>query len=599
MSSPIYPLHAPTYIPLVQYQMTRYTKLPIFITTLYPCIHFKQVKSHTTKMKMKANVFSLCLLLFVTCNFIYFPHATTALSGAGAGAGAGVGAGIAEGPVPVSDGPTVKKDERWPLVSTEFGEVSAVNIRDGSNGSYYLHFITLNPRALFLPVYLHSEMVFYVDSGNGTLSWMNAEKDKVQQVLLHRGDIFRLTSETIFYIENNVQSGGYRFQNLQIYAIFPGSEVDLQIEPQVAGVYTPVHDLVLGFDDQVLQSTLSVPLEVIQELRGAERQPLIVEGQPEANSTDVGLWGIRGLFGRSKQVDIDNKMKAYNIFREDHDVETCFGWSATVTQDVLKHTYFGVFMVNLTKGSLMGPHWDPNTVQIAIVLQGQGMIQVICPGIAGESECKNSRLKVEEGDVFVVPKSHPMAQMSFNNDSFVFVGFKLGTKKENAQYLTGKNSILQRLDRSVLQKSFNVKNTTLDWLLSARTDNIISECVSCAEEEAAKEQEEAGGGGGGVPPEEGGGSEFPPQEEGGGSEVPPQEGGGSKMPQWAPQEEGGGSIMPPWAPQEERGGSIMPPWGPQEEGGGSRMPPLEEAGGGWGSMGGGVMEEGGGYVRVH
>ncbi|XP_076910891.1 vicilin-like seed storage protein At2g18540 [Bidens hawaiensis] len=531
---------------------------------------------------MKANVFSLCLLIFVTCNFIYFPHVTTALSGVGVGVGAG--AGVAEGPVPVSDGPTVKKDERWPLVSTEFGEVSAVKIRGGSNGSYYLQFITLNPRALFLPVYLHSEMVFYVDSGYGTLSWMNAEKDKVQQVLLHKGDIFRLTSETVFYIENNVQSGGYRFQNLQIYAIFPGSEVDLQIEPQVAGVYTPVHDLVLGFDDQVLQSTLSVPPEVIQELRGAERQPLIVEGQPEANSTDVGLWGIRGLFGRSKDIDIDNKMKAYNIFKEDRDVETCFGWSATVTQDVLKHTYFGVFMVNLTKGSLMGPHWDPNTAQIAVVLQGQGIIQVICPGIAGESECKNSRLKVEEGDVFVVPRSHPMAQMSFNNDSFVFVGFKLGTKKENAQYLTGKNSILQRLDRSVLQKSFNVKNMTIDWLLSARTENIISECISCAEEEAAKEQEEAGGGG--VPPEEGGGSEFPPQEEGGGSEVPPQE-------------EGGGSIMPPWAPQEEGGGSRMPPWVPQEEGGGSRMPPWEEGGGGWGSMGGGVMEEGGGYVRVH
>lgn len=70
-------------------------------------------------------------------------------------------------------GRLVKKDERMPIVSTEFGEISAVDIDDGGSGSgsgtgrdsYHLQFITLEPNSLFLPVLLHADMVFYVQTG--------------------------------------------------------------------------------------------------------------------------------------------------------------------------------------------------------------------------------------------------------------------------------------------------------------------------------------------------------------------------------------------------------------------------------------------------
>ncbi|XP_076942001.1 vicilin-like seed storage protein At4g36700 [Bidens hawaiensis] len=103
--------------------------------------------------------------------------------------------------------------------------------------------------------------------------------------------------------------------------------------------------------------------------------------------------------------------------------------------DVLKNTNFGVFMVNLTKGSMMGPHWNPSAAEVAIVLHGQGVIEVVCPGIAGETKCKSSRLTFEEGDVFVVPNGYLIAQISFNNESFVFMGFTLKFKDESSQYL--------------------------------------------------------------------------------------------------------------------------------------------------------------------
>ncbi|XP_023754538.1 vicilin-like seed storage protein At2g18540 [Lactuca sativa] len=453
---------------------------------------------------MKANPFSISLsLTLITSTYFllplifYFPHATRAVAAAGGG-----GSG---GSVPVIDGPTVRKDERWPLLSSEFGEISAVKISDGRNGSYHLHFITMVPQSLLLPVQLYSEMIFYVNSGSGSLSWMDVNKDddKLQQVNLKTGDVYRLQPETVFYLENNlVDNDG---QELQIYAIFSDSDDKLLQNKQGDEVYVGVHDLVLGFDNVVLQAALNLPGELMEELRTGKRQPLIVQGLPVVNYSmgEVGSRVTSSFLG-TKNNDIlniqnkkdKNKKKAYNIHESDHDVENCYGWSAIVTKkqlDVLKDSDFSVFMVNLTKGSMIGPHWNPSSVEIAIVLRGQGMVQVVCPTITNEKVCKNSRFKVAEGDVFVVPRYHPMAQISFNNDTFVFMGFTLTSKDSFPQYLAGKLSILQKLDKTVLMKSFNVSNTTMDQVLSVKKESILLDCTSCAEdEEKVMEEEEEG-----------------------------------------------------------------------------------------------------------
>ncbi|XP_071739106.1 vicilin-like seed storage protein At4g36700 [Rutidosis leptorrhynchoides] len=535
---------------------------------------------------------------FVVPFFLNSPHAI-ATKALGEGGGDG-------GMMPVSGGPMVKRDERWQLVSTEFGEISAVKISDGSNNGYYhLHFITMNPCSLFLPVYLHSQMLLYVNSGSGTLNWFNVEKDdKLQQVPLKRGDIYTLTPESVFYIQNNVnqQNYGYEAQTLEIYAIFPNSETQLQKEQQFDAVYTGIHDLVLGFDNAVIQATLGVPEEVIEELRSrGEGQPLIVEGQTEESSSrwDVGSLeprGIRAFLGAMNNdiINAENKKKKKektdNIFKAERDVETCFGWSVTVTSkelDVLKHTDYGVFMVNLRHGSMMGPHWNPETDQVTIVLQGQGVVEVVCPGIASETGCQNMRFNVQEGDVFVVPKSHPMAQLSFNDDSFVFMGFMTKLKNNEPQYLGGKSSILQKLDKKVLAKSFNVKDTTiLEMILSDSREKIIYECTSCAEGGGG----ESGQGGSGCEPrqedeEERGRRGDWKEGQGRGGQRGWEEGQG-RAGQGGWQEGEGRGGKGGWQEGQRRGGQG---WQEEQGGGGRRgwQVPNMGRGGAWG--GGGVQ----------
>lgn len=145
------------------------------------------------------------------------------------------------------------------------------------------------------------------------------------------------------------------------------------------------------------------------------------------------------------------------------------------------------------KNAMMAPHWNPKAMEVVIVLEGRGMVRVLCGSGANQSDCRNSRFYVEQGDVFSVPVFHPTAQMSFSDASLVTLGFSMTKKRFNHQFLTGRNSVLQTLDKKILAMSFNVTNTTIGELVVPRKDSTILGCISCAEEEARLMEEETKG----------------------------------------------------------------------------------------------------------
>ncbi|CAE5988550.1 unnamed protein product [Arabidopsis arenosa] len=297
----------------------------------------------------------------------------------------------------------VKRDQRKPIVATEFGKISAVQIGDG----YHLQFITLEPNALLLPLLLHSDMVFFVHTGTGILNWIDEESERTLE--LRRGDVFRLRSGTVFYVHSN--------EKLRVYAIF---DVGKCLNDPCLGAYSSVRDLLLGFDDRTLRSAFAVPEDILRKIREATKPPLIVNALPRnrTRGSQEDKWQSRlvRLFIRVEDVTdhlamkpiVDTnkkKSRTFNVFEEDPDFENINGRSIVVDEkdlDALKGSRFGVFMVNLTKGSMMGPHWNPSACEISIVLQGEGMIRVV--NQQSFSSCKNNskneRFMVEEGDHF-------------------------------------------------------------------------------------------------------------------------------------------------------------------------------------------------------
>ncbi|RAL52510.1 hypothetical protein DM860_017204 [Cuscuta australis] len=386
----------------------------------------------------------------------------------------------------------VKKGERETTVSTEDGEVSTVRISDGiGNGRFHIESITLEPNALFLPVLLQSEMVFYVHTGSGNISW--TEESETKQVEVEKGDIYRLEPGTVFYIESSPSSDS---EKLRIYAFFANAENDLH-EPAIRP-YSSIRDLILGFDKSVLEAAFGVPSEAIEEItEGADPGGIVHGLKKEESRRDREFAFMRALLGGNGYVVFipgeNKKNKLFNVFSNEPDFKNCNGWSTVVTKkqlSALKGIDISVFMVNLTKGSIMGPHWNPRASEFGICLHGQGMVTVVCPSSGNRTSCKNMRFHVEEGDVFAVPRFHPMAQVAFNNDSFVFMGFSTAAKNNHPQYLAGKASVLRTLDRDILSVSLDAKNTTVDKILNQQEQAIILECTSCAEEEFKVMKEE-------------------------------------------------------------------------------------------------------------
>ncbi|GAB4847112.1 hypothetical protein Ancab_026122 [Ancistrocladus abbreviatus] len=376
------------------------------------------------------------------------------------------------------------------IVSAEYGEISATDIDDGTGKrSYHLQFIKLDPNSLFLPVFLHTDMIFYVHTGSGRLSW--TDKDEIAHLKVQRGDAYRLRSGTIFYIQSDLEP---ERRSLRINAIFAPSDDDVEVPTD--GAYSSIHDLIRGFDKRILQAAFKVPMEVIEELVTGAKTPGIVHAGSTKKKTfwEKELLSVRSFLGISGygMSDLENKKKkkakprTFNFFNEDPDFENCNGWSKVVSQKdlhALQGSQITVFMVNLTKGSMMGPHWNPIATEISVVLQGRGMVRVVCPSTLTKSECNSSRFRVKEGDVFSVPRFRPMTQISFNNESLVFMGFSTSSKKNHPQFLAGKASVLQVLDKHILEASFNVANTTIDQILAARDESVMLDCTSCAEEE--------------------------------------------------------------------------------------------------------------------
>ncbi|XP_009138441.2 vicilin-like seed storage protein At4g36700 [Brassica rapa] len=394
----------------------------------------------------------------------------------------------------------IKKDQWKPIFGTQFGQISTVQIGEGCGGMgpYKIHSITLEPNALLLPLLLHSDMVFFVESGSGILNWVEAEATSSE---IRRGDVYRLRPGTVFYLQSK-PIDIFLGTKLRVYAIFSNTEECLH-DP-CFGAYSSITDLLFGFDEAILQSAFGVPEEIIGLMTNRTQPPLIVHDMlstpGEANTYTWQLQprllklfaGYVSAAEKKKKEKKTKKAKTFNVFESEPDFQSPNGRTITINRkdlEVLSGSMVGVSMVNLTQASMMGPHWNPWACEISIVLKGSGMVRVLRSSISStssSSECKNMRFKVEEGDIFAVPRLHPMAQMSFINESLVFIGFTTSARNNEPQFLAGQRSALRLLDQEVLAASLNVSSVMIEGLLGAQKDAVVLGCPYCAEGELEK-----------------------------------------------------------------------------------------------------------------
>lgn len=225
-----------------------------------------------------------------------------------------------------------------------------------------------------------------------------------------------------------------------------------------------------------------------------ENQPQNQKEQPMTN------WSWRKLltsfFGTEQQQKPENSKStvdypdSYNLYDRKPDFQNDYGWSLALDEHdyaPLKRSGVGVYLVNLTAGSMMAPHVNPTATEYGVVLKGEGTIQVVFPNGTLAME-----VEVVEGDAFWVPRYFPFCQIASSSGPMEFFGFTTSARKNRPQFLAGASSLLKSMKGPVLAAALGTTEEKLNRIIDAQKHSVILPPV--APSAPPKEKEEKGGG---------------------------------------------------------------------------------------------------------
>ncbi|ONK62551.1 uncharacterized protein A4U43_C07F5270 [Asparagus officinalis] len=362
------------------------------------------------------------------------------------------------------------------VVKTDGGEVRVVRGHrwDGHPTPMHIGFISMEPNTLFVPQYIDANLILFIRKGDVKIGWIH--KDDLVEKQLKTGDINRIPAGSTFYIVNTGKG-----QRLHIicsidttndYYSWDWTAPPYQSFFLGGGIYPK--SVLAGFDMTTLTTAFNVTTEEIGAITGSgeaaeephrlspllnsnlkesteKRHPTIhdeEDSQPTTSWTFTNLLSSILGFGNNNQQSQTNKKTAgpvrapdsYNLYDRDPSFKNPFGWSISIDErdyHPLKHSDIGVYLVNLTAGSMLAPHVNPRATEYGIVLGGTGTIQVVYPN--GSSAMK---AEVNEGDVFWIPRFFPFCQIASRGGPFEFFGFTTSAKNNHPQLLAGARSVM-------------------------------------------------------------------------------------------------------------------------------------------------------------
>ncbi|XP_050370459.1 vicilin-like seed storage protein At2g28490 [Argentina anserina] len=430
-------------------------------------------------------------------------------------------------------------DEDWFLlqnskqvVKTKAGEMRVVKSVRGRIVDKPMHigFITMEPKSLFVPQYMDSSLILFVQSGEAKVGLIY--KDQLGERRLRPGDVYRIPAGSPFYLVNTAEG-----QRLHIICSVDTSEslgMGTLQSFYIGGGYNPA-SVLAGFDQEILESAFNVTSSELSDFLSRQQDGPIVyltdsphppslwsrflelkeqdrlqkmkrmmgnTKEPEHDEEEQTLaWSWRKLLnsmfgsnGKRRDDDTDaykgkgKSPDAYNLFKRSADFRNDYGWSKALDESdysPLKDSGIGVFLVNLSAGSMMAPHVNPIATEYGVVLKGSGTIQIVFPN--GTSAMNT---KVQQGDVFWVPRYFPFCQIASRVGPFEFFGFTTSARKNRPQFLVGASSVLRELRGPELAAAFGVNEDRLSRIVHAQRESVILPSVQASTPYMGGETEE-------------------------------------------------------------------------------------------------------------
>ncbi|KAM3231964.1 vicilin-like seed storage protein [Capsicum chacoense] len=394
------------------------------------------------------------------------------------------------------------------VVKTDAGSMRMV--KGGYRRGSFLHspmhvgFISMEPNSLFIPQYLDSDLVLFVHHGEARVG--NIYRNELVERHLKHGDVYTIPAGSAFYLENRAEN-----ERLRIIC-----SIDINSESMgwhafqsffIGGGIHPA-SVLAGFDHNTLSTALNVSTAELRRFLTRQSSGPIVH-LSGSHHTDVwtkfvaqeshqklahlkrivnlekevrpkeeeSTWSLRkflcALLKRKDVVKRGNHKapSAYNLYNRKPNFKNDYGWTKSVDESdysPLQQSGNGVYLVNLSPGSMMAPHVNPRAIEYGVVLKGTGRVQIVYPN---GTLAMNAR--VRQGDVFWVPRYYPFCHIASTNGPFEFFGFTTSARRNHPQFLVGRNSLMQSLRGPEFAAAFGIGEKRLKRIVNAQREQVI------------------------------------------------------------------------------------------------------------------------------
>ncbi|KAI8573723.1 hypothetical protein RHMOL_Rhmol01G0298500 [Rhododendron molle] len=392
------------------------------------------------------------------------------------------------------------------IVRTDAGEMKVVRSSHGwisDMPNIHVGFVTMEPDSLFVPQYLDSDLILFIRRGEARVG--SIYRDELIEKRLNCGDVYRIPARSIFYLVNTANGqqlhvicsieksdsiGWGTFQSFfigggsnptSVLAGFEHSTLSTALnvsESQVRQILTrqksgPIISLSNSHQSRVWTEFLE--MKHYERVQCLKRMAQVHEEATEQDEEEPIMWKLlNSVFGNQvsgKDEGRSSKPDSYNLFDRTPDFENDYGSSVAVDQSAyspLRQSGVGLYLVNLTAGSMMAPHLNPTATEYGIVLRGSGRIQIVFP-----NGTLAMNAKVSEGDVFWIPRYFPFCQIASHSGPFEFFGFTTSARRNRPQFLVGPNSVLQSMRGPAFAAAFGVSEERLEKIVNAQSESTI------------------------------------------------------------------------------------------------------------------------------
>ncbi|CAL9768987.1 unnamed protein product [Musa acuminata subsp. burmannicoides] len=387
------------------------------------------------------------------------------------------------------------------VARTDAGEIRVVSRYRSKSEPCPMHIglIQMEPNSLVVPQYVDANLVVFVHRGEVKVGWIH--KDELVERKLRRGDVSVIPAGSTFYIVNTHSSD--RSQMICSIDTTQSTGHSLHQSFFIGGGMNPT-SVLAGFDTNTLTAAFNVTAEELERMVQSQRGGAIVymsgesTERPDLNdNNDDSAWTkqklVDYLLGKVDKEKAGNgepvgALHAYNLYDNEPSYRNSFGWTTAIDEDdfsPLRSTGVGVYVVNLTAGSMLAPHMNPMATEYGVVLRGSGTIQVVFPN---GSNAMNA--EVSEGDVFWIPQYFPFCQIASSGAPMEFFGFTTSSRRNHPQFLIGASSVLRSMRGRELAAAFRISEERLERLVKAQRESVILPIRHHQQPEEDEEEEE-------------------------------------------------------------------------------------------------------------